>query len=391
MTPVPDATLCLAYLGDPNELHTRRWLAFFASRGHRVHLLVRSDTDLESPLPEGIRIERLEPFDIRWFRPDAFLAARRAMARVLERIEADVLHAHYLTGYGFLARLSGFRPYVITVWGSDVFRTLPESRRARVYGRLALGGADLVTADSVDLAEGAIAGGAHRDRTEVVQFGVDTERFSPAPRNEELLARIGLATPRVVFSPRILMPWNRHEDVIRAVATMPPDVGLLFSALHADPEERRRLEALVDELGLRARTRFLEEIPHDQMADHLRLADVIVSVPETDGTPVTILEALACEVPVVASDVPSVTEWLADVSPELLVPIADQPATTAAIRRVLDMPPADRAALAASGRGMVVERADHRTHMLAVERRYRELAARRSATGRGPRPVTAAR
>ena len=53
---------------------------------------------------------------------------------MLERIDAEVLHVHYLTGYGFWAWLSGFRPYVITVWGSDVFRTLPTSRRHRLFG-----------------------------------------------------------------------------------------------------------------------------------------------------------------------------------------------------------------------------------------------------------------
>src|SRR4029077_20756029 len=70
MTAVPDPPMRLAYLGDPNELHTRRWLAFFAERGHAVHLLVRHDTVLESPLPPGIVLERMDPFEIRWYRPD---------------------------------------------------------------------------------------------------------------------------------------------------------------------------------------------------------------------------------------------------------------------------------------------------------------------------------
>ena len=60
MTAVPDPPMRLAYLGDPNEVHTRRWLTFFVERGHVVHLLVRHDTVLESPLPPGIVLERMD-------------------------------------------------------------------------------------------------------------------------------------------------------------------------------------------------------------------------------------------------------------------------------------------------------------------------------------------
>lgn len=391
MTAAPDPPMRLAYLGDPNEVHTRRWLTFFVTRGHEVHLLVRSDTVLESPLPDGIVLERMDPFDIRWYRPDSYLGARRAVRRVLDRIDAEVLHVHYLTGYGFWAWLSGFRPYVITVWGSDVFRTLPTSRRHRFYGRLSLRSAAAVTADSVDLAEGAIAAGARRDRTTVVQFGVDTARFSPMPASESLRQRIGLRTRRLVFSPRVIFPWNRHEDVIRAVATMPEDVGLLLSALHADAEYQASLLELARSVGIEERMTVLDEIPHAEMADHLRLADVVVSVPETDGTPVTILESLACGIPVVASDVPSVREWLAEFSPELLVPIADQDATTAAIRHVLDLPEAEAAALRSAGRALVIERGDHATHMLGVEATYRTLARGAASEDRDGRPAQAAR
>jgi L-malate glycosyltransferase len=381
----------LAYLGDPNEVHTRRWLTFFVGRGHDVHLLVRNDTVLESPLPDGIVLERMDPFEIHWYRPDSYLGARRAVRRALERIGAEVLHVHYLTGYGFWAWLSGFRPYVVTVWGSDVFRTLPTSRRHRIYGWLSLRGAAVVTADSVDLAEGAIAGGARRDRTSVVQFGVDTARFSPMSRNESLRQRIGLTSDRLVFSPRVIFPWNRHEDVIHAVAEMPDDVGLLLSALHADPEYLASLVELARTVGIADRLTVLDGIPHAEMADHLRLADVVVSVPETDGTPVTILESLACGVPVVASDVPSVREWLAEFSPELLIPIADQAATTAAIRHVLDLHEDAAAALKAAGRALVVERGDHATHMLAVEATYRALVEAASAHKCGGRTAQATR
>ena len=332
----------------------------------------------------------MDPFDIRWYRPDSYLGARRAVRRVLDRIDAEVLHVHYLTGYGFWAWLSGFRPYVITVWGSDVFRTLPTSRRHRLYGRLSLRGAAAVTADSVDLAEGAIAAGARRDRTTVVQFGVDTARFSPMPANESLRQRIGLRTKRLVFSPRVIFPWNRHEDVIRAVATMPEDVGLLLSALHADPEYQASLLELARSVGIADRLTVLDGSRTPRWPTTCASPTSSSRSPRPTARPVTILESLACGIPVVASDVPSVREWLAEFSPELLVPIADQAATTAAIRHVLDLPADDAATLRAAGRALVVERGDHATHMLGSKRPTGPSQGRGVAQGRG-RTAQAAR
>jgi glycosyltransferase involved in cell wall biosynthesis len=189
----------------------------------------------------------------------------------------------------------------------------------------------------------------------------------------------------------LLFTFYRHEDVIRAVAELPPDVGLALSALHADPEYLASLVELAATVGIADRLTVLDGIPHAEMADHLRLADVVVSVPETDGTPVTILESLACGIPVVASDVPSVREWLGEFSPELLIPVADQAATTATIRHVLDLPADEAAALRAAGRALVIERGDHATNMLAVEATYLRLGRgmppqdRDSATARAVR------
>ena len=83
---------------------------------------------------------------------------------------------------------------------------------------------------------------------------------------------------------------------------------LLLVKWQADPEYLARLEALVAELGLGARVRWVPAISHDAIADYYRLSDVVVSLPVTDAFPVTALEAMACGVPVVMGDLPSIRE-----------------------------------------------------------------------------------
>jgi glycosyltransferase involved in cell wall biosynthesis len=365
--------LRLAYLADPTELAAREWMAFFAARGHEVSVIARPDQDAAG-LDSRIRVVRLADFGGRRIKPLGYVDARHAVQAALSTVQPDVLHAHYLTGYGWMARLSGFHPYVITLWGSDVYRTLPRSRKARWFGRLALRGADVLTMESHDLARRAVAAGALPGRTHVIQFGVDTRRYHPVSPDPTLAAELGLSDRRVVFSPRQIAPLYDHLAVVRAIAAMPADVVLLMSARNAVPPYRREVEDLAESLGLGGRLRIVPGIPHDDMNRYYALADVVVSVPETDSVSVCLLEAMACGRPVIASDLPSPREWLDEASPDTIVPSGDAHALASAIAAVLDRSPAERAAHANRARRLVEDRAERETNMSEMERLYRSFA-----------------
>ena len=164
--------------------------------------------------------------------------------------------------------------------------------------------------NSESLHRGALAVGARPERTEMIQFGVDLTRFAPGPAPAELRARLGLEGRRVVFSPRNITPLYRHQVVVEAVAKLPPDVSVVFSRHRAQEDELAAIERRVEALGLSDRVVIVPEIAHNEMVDFYRLADVVVSIPASDSTAVTILEALACEKQIVAGDLPSVREWL---------------------------------------------------------------------------------
>jgi L-malate glycosyltransferase len=369
----------LAFLGDPNSRHTRRWMDFFVERGHDVHLMVPAHDAVRVEQDPRIHLHRFTAWPRIPVRGIGSLVTALSLRRALAAVRPDVLHAHFLTRYGIAARLSGFHPYVITVWGSDLFVVLPASRLLRIRGRLALRGADLVTAGSGHLVEAAIAAGARPERTRFVHFGVDTARFSPGPYPAALAARLGVNGRRVVLSNRTIAPIYRQAAVLRAVAGLPTDVVVVMTRHAAVQDEVVAIERLAHELGVAERVRIVDEIADDEMPDLYRLADVVVSVPASDGGPITIVEALAVGRPIVATDLTSVREWLADLDPGSLVPVDDVEATAGAIWRALTRNPAEVAELATRGRAAVVERADRQHSMEAMEAYYRELVAGRRA------------
>ncbi len=374
--PKPEKPLRLAYLGDPNSPHTRRWMRFFLERGHEIHLLVPARDEIAVAQDAGVQIHRFEAWPRLPVRGLAALWTARSLRRVIGSIRPDILHAHYVTRYALAAWLSGFHPYVVTVWGSDVQAAVRTSTRRRIEARLALHAADLVTGGSEHLMSLAIAAGARPSRTKYVHFGVDTDRFSPGPDPVALRARLGLQGRRVVLSNRSITPLYHHRVVVKALASLPPDVVVLMTGHSAQASEVAAIEALAAELGVAERLVIADMIEDAQMPDLYRLAEVVVSIPESDGGPTTVAEALAVGKPVVATDLPSAREWRSELGADALVPVGDVAATAASIAATLARKPDDEAARAAWARQAVLERADHRRSMELMESLYRDLVGR---------------
>ena len=365
------SALRLAYLADPNSIHSRRWLDWFVEHGHEVHLVDPFDTTITAGLDPRIEVERVTlptgPPVV------GLLRRRRALRRAIHRIDPDVVHAHFVRRFGWQAALAGFHPLIVSPWGSDLLQVRRRSIRTRWWNRFALRSADLVTVSSEGMRAAAVRAGARPSRVELVHHGVDTARFAPsaAPRD---------APPRVL-SIRAVAPLYHHETVIEAIARLAaqgirPELVLVRMG---DAELLGRLEALARQRGIGDQLTVLDRVEHEALPDLYRSGDVLVSVPETDSFPVTLLEAMACGLPAVVSDLPAVTPVYGPIDPvarELVVPVGDPDATARALRRALELDRDERARLGERLRAFVVETADYDAHMRRMEALYRSLAAR---------------
>ena len=362
----------LAYLGDPNSVHVRRWMAYFVDRGHQVSLLEGFGAAVEPGLDARIRIERFHAGRSR-IPGLGTRRTRHALRAALARTEAELLHAHFVRRYGWQAAAAGFHPLVVSGWGSDVLVRRLRTWRVRWRDRRTLRSADLVTVTNPFMREAIVANGARRDHVELVQHGVDTTRFHPGPADEELLRRHGLKGGPVVLSPRAIRPLYRHKTILSAFAIASEDAILVMSALGADPATLEGVRRQAVELAIEDRVRILDRIGPDELPDLYRAATVVVSVPESDSFAVTLQEAMSTGVQVVAGDLPPTRAVLQDISPESLVPIGDVEATAIALRRALDASTEDRERTASALRGWAMREADYEANMARMERLYREL------------------
>lgn len=364
--------LRLAFLADPNSVHTRRWLEAFVERGHEVHLLIDDRDPVRGALPEGTVLHRYRRTGRMRLPAISSLQGRGALRAALRRIAPDVLHAHYLTRHGWQARLSGVHPYVVSPWGSDIFVTPRRSLRARLWARATLRAADLVTVVSEQMQSEVRRYGVPAERVERIAFGVDTDRFTPA--DPAIPAVVG--GPRYVFAPRTIAPIYRPDVVIDAFAQIPDDVVLVMTRRNADPAALADATARIARHGIGGRVRLLDDIDDDLMLALYRGAVAVVSVPESDAVSISVLEAMACGRPVVATDLPGLREHLERSGRHLLVPVGDPGATAAALCGILDAAPEERERLGRALREDAIRTADRRANMDRMETLYRRLAER---------------
>jgi glycosyltransferase involved in cell wall biosynthesis len=372
-----DERLRLAFIGDPNSIHTRRWMSYFAQRGHEVFLLDPFRAAVAPGLDGRIRVERYLAHGRSRMPLLSVLDSRRALRRLLRRLRPDVLHAHFVRRYGWQGALAGFHPFVVSPWGSDLLAVPRHALRTRWWNRLALRAADLVTVTTGYLRTVAIMSGADPARVEIVQHGVDTARFSPGPVPQELAERLGVGDRAVIFSPRGIRGLYHHETVIAAFAQLPTDTALVMSKGGVDAAYLAALRSQIDTLGVGARAVMVDHIEHDEMPDYYRLARVMVSVPQTDSFPVSVMEAMACGTPVVASDLPPARAILGPIAPRFVVPLEDVAALASALRHALSLTGDERRRLGDELRAHVVRNADYESNMARMEDLYRRLAGRR--------------
>ena len=258
----------------------------------------------------------------------------------------DLIDAHYFYPDGVAAAMLGREfglPVFITSRGADLNQIADYSLPRRQILWAASRAAGLVTVCQ-SLKDRLIALGAAGDKIEVLRNGVDLRQFTPVDRS---LARRrwGVDGPLAV-SVGALIPRKGHDLVIRAMAGLP---GVHFLIAGQGPE-RAALEGLIVELGLGDRVKLIGQLAHEELSTLYSAADVSVLASSSEGWANVLLESMACGTPVAATNVSGTPEAVQGPEAGVLIEERTSVAIAAALRRLLDHPPA-RAATRAYAEG----------------------------------------
>jgi glycosyltransferase involved in cell wall biosynthesis len=354
----------VALIGPGESTHTAAWLDELSERGHEALAW------LYPPISADFgKARHIEPVLGR-----GPVGRWSAIRRLLRHERPDLVTQHYMNTDTFAVPRMTRRPFVVSIWGSDLLRDLERSALRRWMVLSGLRRAALVISPAGHVTERLFGLGVARDRIVTAQYGVDMDRFSPGDEPVP-------TAPRVVCA-RAFKPIYGIEDVVRAIPMVSEEHVAGFEFV-GDGPLRADLESLAERVAP-GRARFHGFVDHEGLAGLLRRGDIYVSMSHSDGTSLSLLEAMASGLVPVLSDIPANREWIENGVDGLLVPVGDSAALAEAIGRAAE----DRAFReSASGavRRKVEERGDRAKNVArivdALETLVEEPDAR--AIGRG--------
>ncbi|OUS09378.1 glycosyl transferase [Gammaproteobacteria bacterium 54_18_T64] len=255
-----------------------------------------------------------------------FLVLR--LSRLLKRIGADVVHTHHLGPLlyaGLAARLAGIKHLVHTEHDAWHLNNPRHCQLQKLIIRLTQ---PLLVADAHIVAS-AMCRQLDIDKVEVVTNGIDTQYFKPGQQSlarEQLM--LPLNVPLIGCSGR-LEAVKGHSFLFQALGDLPQEVHL---ALAGEGSMKQQLQQLAEELGLSQRIHFLGRV--DFMPRFYQALDVFCLPSINEGMPLSPLEAQACNVPTLVTDVGAASETLCP-DTGVLIPARDVGALSLNLMRVL--------------------------------------------------------
>jgi len=262
------------------------------------------------------------------------------MRGLKRRGRLDIIDAHFAYPDGYAATLVGRwldRPVTMTLRGTETRHSKTPALRPLLVRALSRAARVFSVSDS--LRRIALDLGVAPEKTRVIGNGVDTSKFHPVDR---AAARAGLGLPEAAPVLISVGGLTERKGFHRVLEVMPELLqrhpGLQFlivGGASAEGDWRTRLEAMVIELGLSESVRFLGVIDPHSLKTPLSAADVFVLATRNEGWANVFLEAMACRLPVVTTDVGGNQEVVCRSELGTIVPFGDAAALAAALDAAL--------------------------------------------------------
>jgi teichuronic acid biosynthesis glycosyltransferase TuaC len=253
-------------------------------------------------------------------------AIRGLTVALKNTFDFDLIHAHAICPDGFAAARIGRQigvPVVCTIHGADINVYPHRTRLTRLVTRKAISSVDVVITVSAALKDRTLALETPKRGIRVIPNGVDLRRFDPIDRGQAR-AELGLPQDR-----RILVYASRLDEakglsyLLAALRKVLSHNNRCLLVLVGDGPYRQHLEQEATELGLQDDVIFAGPRPHAEIVKWMSASDLVVQPSLSEGSPLSVYEALACGRPMIASRVGGIPELITGDDYGLLVPPAD--------------------------------------------------------------------
>lgn len=313
----------ICFMAPAENYHTAKWGTWFSRRGHQVHIISFTKGSIDGctihVVISGADIHGGDGQKLK------YLLQAHKIHQLVKAIQPDIINVHYATSYGTVAALANLPPYILSVWGSDIYDFPKKSIFHRMMLQFSLSRANTLFSTSTAMAEEASK--YTRKTFTITPFGVDCKLFSPDKTRAKQHDMVDTKSGKdyVIGTVKSLSDKYGIATLLRATAILKnnhPEVPVQLRIAGKGPQENEYRE-LAKELGIEMITHWLGFISQEQAAVEWANMDCAIIPSESESFGVSAVEAQACGTPVIISDIPGLMEATQPGTTSVVVPRGD--------------------------------------------------------------------
>lgn len=292
--------LKVMFISAANSIHTVRWVNSL-SKEFEIHLVYCKNhkPNIDNIKPEVILHE------LNFNAPYGYYLNSVQLKQLYKKIKPNIVNVHYASGYGTLARVTKIKNILLSVWGSDVYEFPNESRIKRKILQK-----NVMYADEIASTSGIMAKQLKKQvpmlnkKIYITPFGVDIEKFKKMETKRDNNFNIGnikklekkygieyliLGVEKLIQQ----LEENGESEISKTIKVY----------IFGDGPQKEELEKMITEHKLNNNIFLMDRISNNIVPEKLNQLDVFCAPSISESFGVAVVEAMACEVPVIASNV----------------------------------------------------------------------------------------
>ena len=359
----------ILFIASAGSTHSHKWISYFVSKNYQIcwASLNTTLTEVDSRVAYH-QLSNAPHWSTLWL---VYLR----LLQLKKTFEPDIIHVHSAGSYGLMGWLLGFKNTVLTLWGSDVLLNKSKPFLRKLLPRI-IASNRLVTTDAKHMISEVEALGVKSPKINLINFGVDTEKFQPKKATRFIEKKFRLQGDFRVISMRNFLPVYDLETLIRASVLVINKWPSAHFYLCGSGEQEQMLKLLVSQLKIEKNVHFLGFVSTGDLPELLNSMDAYVSTSKSDaGIASSTAEAMSCGLPAVISDVYDNKEWIRDGTSGFLFESGDEVQLAAKIDQVVKMSQRERSSIGSAARKKIVDENNFFYEMKKMEKLLEQLIA----------------
>lgn len=326
----------IALLSGASSIHTIRWANGLAESGYEIHLITQHKPC--DPLSDRVILHKL-PFR----GAVGYFIMVPTVKKIVNQIKPDIINAHYASGYATTARLVASRPWLLSVWGSDIYDFPKKSFLHKWLVRTNLYAADAVASTSLCMAAETRRLAPRLNEIPITPFGVDIhayENIEPVSSRDPTKIVVG-TVKNLAYKYGVDTLIDAFALLLKKVQKTNIEIAnKLLLRIVGDGPSTEEYQQQAKRLEISDKIIFVGRVPHAKVPTELAKIDIFVSLSRLDSESfgVAIIEAGAAGRPVVVSDAGGLPEVTLHNKTGLVVPREHPQAAANAIEKLVLSP-----------------------------------------------------